>query len=1061
MRELTVEELGALAGYHGVEDEVSSAPQTQVIESAARWYGNGGASLGLRAGDEVKKETLIQLLQQLDPRRSDGKTKLPNNGGRRAKLQAMSLVVSLEKELGIMAMLGGASVTKALLEIMDEGIRAGMDAAETEVAVVRRGRDGLVHKQAAGLIAVATDHLSARPVGGRTTPHLHRHYLIVNVAEGPDGKWTALDGERLFKYQHAMAEIAGERIRRRTHERMGLHWEQDDVGAWRVAGIDEQLRKKMSLRRQQVLAEALRRGLDVTNPDQVEAAQRLTKEGKHSCAGDPSEWDWATEELAAAGITWSTLWTSIHHAARQARRAHGDRQLIETTLGSVPDDTLAARDWRYQAAVVLTEAPAGEHAQKPDAGAWERLDAALDVDMRSDDKRWHDACLGVGRKKSTWSRTDLVSALCYANCPLAEAQGVADRFVEEHAVRLAGVSEEWYPPGQRVRLADGPLYATVETLERERMLLRATKEGVGAVEPLVDEEPFHEVLKALGADPDRPMLVEPDGDQFEMIENVVRGRNAILLIQGLAGSGKSAGFRALQLAGEMTETQVIGACLAANAAANLEKESGIRSYPIAMLLHRLATSEIELSPGAVVVVDEASQASTQQLAHIWEAVKATGGRLMLVGDERQLAAVEAGGMYRAMAKQVPEAVTSLHQTLRQVDPEERAIITLIHDRGALSAGSVTALRLGGTSTALLDRLTDRELSRTERLTLAGAWYEDRGRAHIHRSLAEAASAMAREYWDAVEEHETTSKGQPALILARTNQECRVLNQAAVAEAIARGQLDPGRSVEAGGHTWLVGQRVVARRVQRRYDILNGQAGTVVATWVVPVEWEVTVAWPGGYERTLKRKQAPPGGFPVGVNLEVTLTPAQVRRERDFATMRHEKAKAQLAASKRSGTVAKRQAALRATAKARQWADSLPDGGGTTTVTVLLSKATKEEERLVVRLDSGSERMLPHDYVKRYLEGGYAVTTQRGQGQTVQCGIELGASYVGLSRGRVRNSSHIIIDATALEEATEQERELLGRLAVSLGEGQRSNWPLWRRRLSPTPTPEASGTGLAV
>ncbi len=133
----------------------------------------------------------------------------------------------------------------------------------------------------------------------------------------------------------------------------------------------------------------------------------------------------------------------------------------------------------------------------------------------------------------------------------------------------------------------------------------------------------------------------------------------------------TAGFEALHLAGQMTGTQVLGGCLAANAARNLERESGIESYSLAMLVSRLTTGQIRLRPGAIIVVDECSQASSQQLHALWQHVKRVGGRLIGSGDERQLQSVEAGGLFRAIQTQVPDVVVRLDETRRQHDPEER------------------------------------------------------------------------------------------------------------------------------------------------------------------------------------------------------------------------------------------------------------------------------------------------------------------------------------------------------------------------------------------------------
>jgi len=64
----------------------------------------------------------------------------------------------------------------------------------------------------------------------------------------------------------------------------------------------------------------------------------------------------------------------------------------------------------------------------------------------------------------------------------------------------------------------------------------------------------------------------------------------------------------------------------------------------------------------VLVLDEASQLATTDLAMVQEAARAAGARLVLAGDTGQLGAVEAGGMFRLLAREVPGA--ELHEVRR-------------------------------------------------------------------------------------------------------------------------------------------------------------------------------------------------------------------------------------------------------------------------------------------------------------------------------------------------------------------------------------------------------------
>src|SRR6202043_1523436 len=62
---------------------------------------------------------------------------------------------------------------------------------------------------------------------------------------------------------------------------------------------------------------------------------------------------------------------------------------------------------------------------------------------------------------------------------------------------------------------------------------------------------------------------------------------------------------------------------------------------------------VPLHQDDVLVLDEASQLATTDLAMVQEAARTAGARLALVGDTEQLGAVEAGGMFRLLAQEVP------------------------------------------------------------------------------------------------------------------------------------------------------------------------------------------------------------------------------------------------------------------------------------------------------------------------------------------------------------------------------------------------------------------------
>jgi hypothetical protein len=116
-----------------------------------------------------------------------------------------------------------------------------------------------------------------------------------------------------------------------------------------------------------------------------------------------------------------------------------------------------------------------------------------------------------------------------------------------------------------------------------------------------------------------------------------------------------------------TGRRVIGLTTSTNAARVLQHQGLAESYNIAQFLGKIEGSHelrrpIPLHQDDVLVLDEASQLSTCDLAMVQEAARAAGARLVLAGDTEQLGAVEAGGMFRLLTREVPCA--ELHEVRR-------------------------------------------------------------------------------------------------------------------------------------------------------------------------------------------------------------------------------------------------------------------------------------------------------------------------------------------------------------------------------------------------------------
>jgi len=222
----------------------------------------------------------------------------------------------------------------------------------------------------------------------------------------------------------------------------------------------------------------------------------------------------------------------------------------------------------------------------------------------------------------------------------------------------------------------------------------------------------------------------------------------------------------------VTARRVIGLTTSTNAARVLAHEGLAESYNIAGFLGKTEGSDelrrpIPLHQDDVLVLDEASQLATTDLAMIQEAARQAGARVIATGDTAQLGAVEAGGMFRLLAQEVPAA--RLHEVRRFTAEWERE-------------ASV--------------RLRDGDLA-------VAAAYDRHGR--IRGADEQAAYDRASSLWLA--DH---LRGKDVLLLAGSNAEAAELSRRVQAKLTQLGAIGPPQAVLADGNHAGTGDLVRAR-----------------------------------------------------------------------------------------------------------------------------------------------------------------------------------------------------------------------------------------------------------
>jgi conjugative relaxase-like TrwC/TraI family protein len=585
-----VEDLEALAGSKALKGDVRS------VQAACRLGGTR----------RVKVETVERLCRKvlkIDPAELYGEAFAGawQHRGKRVneRVQAFDHCFSSPKSVSLLAAGGSPRVRRLLAEGRAEALQVAVRYLERHGIGVRRDHNGVDRYPAVGgLVAVAFEHRMSRS----GDPNLHTHVLVQNAAQGPDGRWTALDSDRL--YAHLMAAdhlyLAAERAA--LSQRLGVRWGPVDErsGAAEIQGLDDRtLIERFSKRSEQIDQWLDTHGLSGIKASSAAAvATRQPKDYSESEASVYRRWG---AELAEQGV--------------------GERQLAEVCSGG-----------------------RGRPASRTE------LDATLDALAGPD---------GLTGQASTFTRTDVVDALAKrlpvtrsAQEALDQVEAAADRFLEERAVRVG-----------RDRRLPVDRFSTPELLALERQLVDGATGRTDERCAVVCPEVLRQVL-------DRHSTAGED--QAAMVRDLTRGGAGVAVVVGRAGSGKTWALGLAREAFELDGSQVLGTAPTGIATVGLADEGFTGANTVDRLLLDLQRGRVELDGRTVLVVDEAAMVATRKLVPLLAHAERAGAKVVLVGDDRQFAFIEAGGGFRALRLRLGASELTVNR--RQVEAwEQRAI----------------------------------------------------------------------------------------------------------------------------------------------------------------------------------------------------------------------------------------------------------------------------------------------------------------------------------------------------------------------------------------------------
>lgn len=664
-------------------------------------------------------------------------------GRARHAVAGFDLVFSPVKSVSLLWALGGHEIRTVVAEIHEAAWRRALAYGEQVAAFTRMGAGGVAQVPSHGFVAVAFVHRDSRA----GDPDLHTHVTVANRVLGEDSRWRTLDSKQLHATAVSMSEVYNSAVEQGIFERFGAEF--------------------------------------------VEVSKGPGKRAVREIAGMPTEW------IRGFSRRRSQVEASYDELVRDYVRRHGHTPPRTVQIQLAQQATLATRptksslrtladqiaDWTRHAHTLLP----GVSIPDVIAGCLHRQTASLEYNPEQTAAAVVDV---VSANRATWNVFHVRAEAHRQLRPVVFA-GVEERMAAVETVAQLALARDSVlldvevepvptllqrPNGESVFVRHGSeRYTSEQILAAEQRLVDASQSMAG---PVVHRFACNLAIRRFETHGRKQVRLNPG--QRALVEHFVSSGRFLAVGIGPPGTGKSTAMRAVREAWESTGGRVLGFAPSAVAASVLGDELGVRANTLHSLLvaHTLGV-DVDIEPGDMLLVDEAGMADTRSLDGVRAIAAEHGAVVRLVGDHRQLSAVEAGGALRLIFHD--GGGVELTDVRRFADPAEAVAVLQfrVGDPRSLNFYTSHGRLFGGVRAVALDRL------------------------YTH--------------WKA-----DVAAGRTSIMISDSTDVARELSARAQAERRAAGGAELGGvDLHDGTHAG-VGDRIVTRKNRRQLAVLGGR-----------------------------------------------------------------------------------------------------------------------------------------------------------------------------------------------------------------------------------------------
>ncbi len=621
----------AASSYYELDDYY--AKDSEEHKGLSGWFGRGAKELGLSG--RVEPDAFKAMLEGKLPNGIElGRTE----DGLKIHAPGIDLTFSAPKSVSIMSEVGG---DKRIYEAHNKAVIVALGWVQDNAVGTRAMRDGKLSTEKVNNITVA---MFRHDTSRNMDPQLHTHCVLSNAVLRGDKAWRSADFSEIFDNKMFTGQVYRTELAKGIAELGYTIVPTHKDGRFEIKEVPAELVGAFSSRSKEI-REALK-NYEFVNAKTAENAALRTRFSKKQM------------DREVLGEKWK-----------------------EISLGLGFNATEVAKSVASGNNIPVKEKE--EQQEKPQASFITRqLEAFTRLMGREEGDKSYDHISNYKWDSKDKSPVN-VKAVKYALSNLAERESVfskQDIYQQAMSFGLGKVGMKDLDKAINKLTASGfilpskhrgkDFITTVDALQREKSTIGYMAMGQGRTNAVYSADRADELLESTSL----------NTSQKAAAKHILTSRDRVVGIQGYAGVGKTYMLGAANALAAKQGYKIIGMAPSASAADTLQQDSGIESGTIHKFLFKYdgvinnrgteqgrRTMRNELKK-TILVLDESSLASTRQMEGLLKLATILETKVVLVGDIKQLGAVEAGKPF-AQLQQHNMAVAVMGDIFRQKTQE--------------------------------------------------------------------------------------------------------------------------------------------------------------------------------------------------------------------------------------------------------------------------------------------------------------------------------------------------------------------------------------------------------